>query len=262
MHSESSAIPVDVVRAEASRFRYPLLLLHGLWTGGWIWRDFSAHLAHRGWDAWIPSFLAAEEPLELEDRRQALAAVCRELPAPPVVVTHDAGLRLADILAAELALPAVVAIAPVVPGRAFLRSRLRWWRSVFLGGPHRLVPPRVGAADPLIAGLSDAEVRCLRTDSGALVQGGTLREGGPDERALPRLIVAADGDSAAPLALCRRLATERGWDLETQAALGHFPMLGASAARLADGVHRWLVRALGADLLAWLDDEDPMNEAP
>lgn len=254
MRSESSGIPVDVVRAEASRFRHPLLLLHGLWTGGWVWRDFSAYLAHRGWDAWIPSFLEGRDVPDLEARRQTLIAMCRELPAPPVVVTHDAGLAVAELLAAEVTLPAIVAVTPFVPSRSVVWSRPRWWRAPF--GARLLAPPAAGG-DPLISGLSGAEVQRLRVDSAAFLRSPGLRSHAGDRPAIPGVVVAAEADLAVSLADCRRLATQRSWDLEVEGGVGgHFPMLGGTAIRLADRVHRWLVRALGADLLAWIDDED------
>ncbi len=254
MRTELSGVPVDVVRAEASRFRHPLLLVHGLWTGGWIWRGFSAYLAHRGWDVWIPSLLDTEGgPLDLARRSRALVAVCRELPAAPVVVTHDAGLALADVLAAELALPAIVAIAPLVLSPTMVWRRPRWWSARV--GVRPLSPPGPSDAEPLLLGLLDDDVRRLRPDSGALLRGVSVRSLTRGWHAMPGVIVAVDGDRAVALSDCRHVARVRGWELEVHDDPGRFPMLGASAPRLADRVHRWLVRALGADLLAWLEEE-------
>lgn len=254
MRTEPLGISVDVVRADVSRFRHPLLLLHGLWTGGWIWRDFSAYLAHRGWDAWAPSFLEGEEVPDLERRRRTLIAVCRELPAPPVVVTHDAGIAVADLLATEVALPAIVAVAPFVPRPSIVWHRPRWWGARF--GARPLAPPGTGG-DPLIRGLRESEVHRLRADSPSLLRESKSGAPGGDRPAIPGMVVAVDADLAAPLADCRRLATRRRWDLAVQAdGGGHFPMLGGTTIRLADRVHRWLVRALGADLLAWVENED------
>ncbi|MCC6847988.1 MAG: alpha/beta hydrolase [Deltaproteobacteria bacterium] len=254
MRTDPLEISVDVVRAEASRFLHPLLLVHGLWTGGWIWRDFSAYLAHRGWEAWIPSFLSGGAPPDVERRRSVLADVCRELSAPPVVVTHDAGLALADLLGPDLRPPAVVAIAPLALRLPVVWNRPRWWRAA-LGGD-RIAPP-AGGADSFASGLLEADVRRLRTDSGELFRRVCLggREPGDPPRA--GLVVSAGEDPVARLAECRRLAARRSWDLEIQEGSGHFPMLGVQATRLADRVHRWLVRTLGADLLAWAEDEDP-----
>ncbi|MCC6766938.1 MAG: alpha/beta hydrolase [Deltaproteobacteria bacterium] len=254
MPTDLSGITVDVARAEASRFRHPLLLLHGLWTGGWIWRDFSAYLAHRGWDAWVPSFLSGREAPGVESRRRALLDVCRDLPAPPVVVAHDAGLVFADLIARDLPLPAIVAIAPLALRRPAVWNRPRWW-SAALGGD-RVAPPE-GAADPFASGISEADVRRLRTDSGELFRRVGLREREPGRLVLPGLVVAAEADPAARLADCRGLAAQRSWDLRIQAVSSHFPMLGRSATRLADSVHRWIVRTLGADLLAWVEDDEP-----
>ena len=106
---------VDVVRAESSRFHHPLLMVHGLWAGGWIWRRFAAYLAHRGWDVWVPSLLEDASLSELTNRHQVLSELCRTLPASPVIIGHDAGVALGVSLAFQVHAPAVVAIAPVLP---------------------------------------------------------------------------------------------------------------------------------------------------
>lgn len=253
MRTEDPGIAVDVVRAEASRFRRPLLLLHGLWTGGWIWRDLASYLAHRGWDAWVPSLLSTSAPPDLESRRRALLAVCRELPAPPVVITHDAGLVVADALGAEANPAAVVAIAPIgFAGSSALRHP-RFWGARF--GARSVVPPREGTAAALVSGVSGADLASLRTDSGAFFRALGRGRRGRERAGGSGLVVVSGRDPAVAPAYCEDLAADRGWDVEHHDAPGHFPMLGGSAVPLADRVHRWLVRCLGGDLLAWVDDE-------
>lgn len=254
MHTEVPGIVIDVVRAEASRFRRPLLLVHGLWTGGWIWRDLASYLAHRGWDAWIPSLLSAATPPDLESRRRALLAVWRELPAPPVVITHDAGLAVADALGAGASPAAVVAIAPIDFAGSRALHHPRFWGARF--GARSVAPPREGKAAALVSGLSGAATASLRADSGAFFR--TLGRG---HRACGSaggagLMVVSGRDPAVAPVYCERLASERGWDIEHHGFPGHFPMLGGSAVPLADRVHRWLVQSLGSDLLAWVDVED------
>ena len=34
---------------------YPLVLLHGLWAGAWIFEDWLEPAAERGWDVWAPN---------------------------------------------------------------------------------------------------------------------------------------------------------------------------------------------------------------
>ncbi len=94
MTRDPTGVTVDVVRAESSRFRHPLLMLHGLWTGAWIWRDFAAYLAHRGWDAFAPSFLTDVVARDASERLRMLEEIARTLPAPPIVV--DARRRRGD----------------------------------------------------------------------------------------------------------------------------------------------------------------------
>jgi hypothetical protein len=54
-----------------------LLLLHGFWTGSWIWQPLVTYLAHRGWESWAPSITG----VEMEHRSPALGAIVRALVA-------------------------------------------------------------------------------------------------------------------------------------------------------------------------------------
>lgn len=254
MAIDPAGMTFDVVRAEASRFRHPLLLLHGLWTGGWIWRDIAPYLAHRGWDAWIPSFLGDDRTaMDPADRRAALDRLCRELPAPPIVVTHDAGAVTADAIARDLEVPAMVMIAPVV-GTSPALMHPRFWAARL--GARSFGPPGGRSAAPLVAGLSPAEMMSLVPDSGRFFR--AVASAKVRMPAVPRgFVVTARGDVAAPFAVCEHIARARGWDVDVVDAAGHFPIRGAAATDLADRIHRWIVRTLGRDLLAWVDgDED------
>lgn len=243
---------LDVVRAEASRFRHPLLLLHGLWTGGWIWRDIAPYLAHRGWDAWVPSFAEdGRTAMDLDARRAMLEILGRDLPASPIVVTHDAGLVVADRIVRDLGVPAVVAVAPVA-GRPSAFTGPRFWSARI--GARRVGPPVERSSGAMLEGLSEADRARLVTDSGSFFR--AVASADAQIPLVPHgLVVAARGDAAASLADCDRIAHAREWDLEVVEAAGHFPMLGAAATGLVDRIHRWIVRALGRDVLAWVDDE-------
>ena len=252
MSIDSAVTTVEVVRAECPRFRYPLVLLHGLWAGAWIWREVAPYLGHRGWDAWVPSFVASGgRPMDLEARRVALGALVRELPGPPILVTHDAGLALADLEAVTSRAPAVIAIAPIVGLGPLGGPRL--WMTRLAG---RVAPiPGGRFAETFFAGLADYDRARIGPDSGSVLRAAISIERRPVDA--PRgLVVASDADLVAPLARCERFAKARGWDIERHGAAGHFPMLGRSATALGDRLHRWLVRALGGDLLAWIDDEE------
>jgi hypothetical protein len=246
---------VDVVRAESSRFRHPLLMVHGLWTGGWIWRRFAAYLAHRGWDVWLPSLLDDAFPSDLATRRQALLDLCGTLPAPPILIGHDAGVALIATMGPEIGPPASVAIAPLMPtAGGALRTHPRFWLARL--GAKMVAPPAGRAARGLAAGLQDEDVARLRPDSGAFVRAllrSTIAAARPTE---PGLVIASSHDGSIAPEHARRLAGRWGWAFDLHETPGHFPMLTARSEALADHVHRWLVRAIGAELLAWIDDQE------
>jgi predicted alpha/beta hydrolase family esterase len=246
---------IDVVRAESSRFRHPLLMIHGLWTGAWIWRQFSGYLAHRGWDAFVPSFLAEGRAPAARDRLQLLRELSQTWSAPPVIVAHDAGVATAVALARAIGAPALVAITPLTldarPGvfrhPQFLLARIM---------AARVRPPRGGTARVLLEGLGDG-TDLLRPDSGPFfrhVLSG--RAGLGNDEARPGLVLCSRNDAVTTVSAAEVMARRYGWSFDVHETVGHFPMLAPGWEDLADRVHRWLVRAIGADLLTWLDDED------
>ena len=95
----------------------------------------------------------------------------------------------------------------------------------------------------------------VAADSGSLVRavGAVMRRPSYSTRGL---VISAPNDAAAPLAACERLAQARGWEVDACGPSGHFPMFGPAAPALLDRVHRWIVRAIGRELLAWIEDED------
>jgi hypothetical protein len=249
-----AGLAVDVVRAESARFRHPLLLLHGLWTGSWIWGGFAGYLAHRGWESWAPSLGAVAEPAE---RLFRLTEICRSLPSPPVLVAHDVGIVTAAKLASLVAAPAIVAITPLLHhadgGDLGIFSHPRFWAARC--GARRVGIPRGSRAGRLFGGASDVAER-LRPDAGpvfrALLSGADRL---PDPAPGPGLLVCAEGDSTLSASQGASVAGRIGWSFELHRSQGHFPMLAPGWELLADRVHRWLVRIIGEDLLALLDDE-------
>jgi hypothetical protein len=242
------ALTVDVTRAEAARFRRPLLLVHGLWTDASIWSGVAGYLAHRGWETWAPEIVGAAGP---EERRAALSEVVRALPAPPIVVTHGTGVVLGALAAAAAAAPALIAIAPLpgpadAPTAGVFGLLARWQSRAALARPPRAVRVELAAA-----GRDDA-VR----DAGAVwhaLATGALRL----PRTLPGPAIAMwhERDPLASAATAAALAAAFGWQ-EHRLAGGHLAVTGRGFERVADDVHRWIVRALGADLLAFWEGEE------
>jgi hypothetical protein len=69
-------------------------------------------------------------------------------------------------------------------------------------------------------------------------------------------VVATGDDPLLPVEAAERFARACGWSFELHDGAGHFAIASAGWERLADRVHRWLVRSLGEELLLFLDDED------
>ena len=245
MRTHFHGVAVDVARAESSRFRHPLLLVHGLWTGSAIWRGFMGYLAHRGWDSWAPSFLEGDHVIA--DR-----GPFRGRPLPD---------------AARAAGGARSRCGRAPRNRARVRPR-----SAGGGGDHAAP---VATRRPAAAGSSPGR------DSGALGSSanraiaarwcgrcGVSRGGGRVasrfgrvvSRAFaaasvpcadrPSLLIGSTGDRITDAAEAERLARERGWAFHRHDGRGHFPMMEPGWERLADDVHRWLVRTLGEALLS------------
>jgi pimeloyl-ACP methyl ester carboxylesterase len=250
-------VAVDMARAESSRFRHPLLFIHGFWSGSWVWQGFMGYLAHRGWDSWAPSFLEGSVPSSA-DRVERLIDFCRTLPSPPVIVGHDAGTHLATRLAVAIEAPAVVAISPLLSRRDASKARIfawpQFWKARLFGS--RLAPPsnpgRTAYLDPQLD-----RPDSLRPDSASF-----FRELAAASLACPGrslLMVGSTGDTIVGATELEQLAARRGWSFQRHAADGHFPMVEPGWQQLADDVHRWLVRTLGERLLVFLDDEQDLE---
>jgi len=256
----SAGLTVDVVRAESARFRHPLLLVHGIWTGSWIWSGIAAYLAHRGWESWAPSFEGEAAGGSL-DRVAQLVELCRALPAPPVLLAHDAGVVIAAKLAARVAAPAVIAVTPLLArldgGNLGIFAHPQFWSARLLG--RRVQPPRGRPARLMLEGLA-GEASRLRPDSGRFLRSfldGTERL--PQVVPCPGLLVCCPDDLLMPAIQGERLARRCDWSFDLHGTTGHFPMKAPGWEQLADRMHRWLVRTLGEDVLALLDDEPDLE---
>ena len=256
MRTKIGSLSVELVRAEAARFQRPLLFLHGLWTDASIWQAWAGYLSHRGWESWAPALCGDPPHTDYGYVVEAARTVVAALPEPPIIVTHDVGVVAALELARTMTAPAIVAVAPVVAradgGRLGAVGLPRFWRARF--GASVVAPPTGALARTLLGRSSGVS---LRSDSGVIFRalvGDRLRL--PPVAEIPGLVVGGAEDFLAPPAAVRTLAERRGWHHDIHAERGHFPMLEPGWEQVADGIHRWIVRAMGEEILAWLDDEE------
>jgi len=161
---------------------------------------------------------------------------------------------------------ATVAYAPLAPGfRTPIAGGIGNRLAMVRGRP--IKPPRGRMLFELIADSDpftrDGLINAMVSDSGAIaadVMAGAI-EFAVQEQAAPRLIVAGDSDIFAPLALTAKFAESIGAKIATIAGRGHWLVGGRALERAIHETQRFLVHALGQDLLLlypeeWKNDPD------
>ncbi len=241
---------VTATAAERPKYDAPLLFVHGLWTGIWIWRNFATHLAHRGWSSYqVVLRSSAEAPGA--DLTVSLQRVVDRLDSPPIVIGHGAGGLLAMRLGG---LRAAVGLTPLLPENlhrdpvlASVRARL--WRG--LRRPFR--PSRRQAARFL-----GVRAEVLVAEPPPWID--SFRRGAPLSNgslpSFPRLLMAGAEDRRSPPAAVAQLAARLSADFHTCAGADHALPFGATWERAVGEVHRWAIKRLGEPLLLLRGDED------
>lgn len=235
-----------------------MLLVHGMWGGAWVWRNYLDFFAARGWDCHALNLrghhgsrpVADLGRVRLADYVADAAEVAARLEAP-VLVGHSMGGLVALKVAETLATPAVVAVTPAPPRgifplrglalaaatvryapallceRAFMPARRTMCRLAFNRLP-------AGERERVYARLVPASGRQAREIAlpGIAVD--------PTRVTAPVLVVSAGSDRLTPPVLARRLARRYGADLREYPGFGHMIVMEP----------RWWLAAL--DIAAWL----------
>lgn len=214
-----------------------VVLIHGMWGGGWCWDGFRQVLEDAGFRCHAPTLRHHDvDPLSpppelgrlsLDDYARDLEQAIVPLGGRPVVVGHSMGGLLAQKLAARGVARAAVLLAPAPPRgvlalhpsvvRSFRSALLRWgfWRR-----PHR--PTYEEAEYSFLGRLPEAERRPIYDrlvhESGrAAAEIGFApfdRRGAarvdPDRVHCPLLVVGAELDRLVPESVARKVAARYG----------------------------------------------------
>ena len=246
-------IPAEVQRAEGSRYAAALVIVPGLWAGPDVWRGFASFLGHRGWESHLLHTRAL--PGGLDARAASVAEYAAALPAPAVLLGHDAGALVAHAAARRTRAAAAVLVAPLLPGSRGARALTLEPRNLLrllLGQP--VAPPR-GQALSLVWGVlgdaaRDRVLAMLGPEDATTVwevaRGRIALAPAPG---VPTLLVAGARDPLLPGADALALAGTLGAEPLTLPDVGHWPFAGPTWLKAVDVVHRWLVQRLGAELL-------------
>lgn len=245
---------VDVARPRGA----PVLCLHGLFAGSWVYERVLPLLAARGYPAAALAFRGhpPNEPLE-SIGRTSIAAYCHDAfeaaraLARPIVIGHSLGGLVAQLLAARNLVRAAVLVSAAPPrgitvlSVPLLARMTRYLPALLFSRPF---VPRDADVDALVLNaVPEPDRAALRArfvpDSGRAAKQAALGAYRVPARAVrvPVLVVGAERDRFIPLGVARRLA--RRYDAPLQVAHGHGHFLFAEPGWEAE---------LGA-VLDWID---------
>ena len=119
----------------------PVLLIHGMWAGGWVWDRFVPILTERGYECLAPTLRYHDAPqleppallgrVSLLDYAAELEQVIAARGVHPVIVGHSMGGMLAQMLGARGLARALVLLSPMPPQgiNVLLPASIRMFRT-------------------------------------------------------------------------------------------------------------------------------------
>jgi pimeloyl-ACP methyl ester carboxylesterase len=259
---EPEGIHVETHQPERRSRKPPLLLIHGALGGSWLWTEFSAYLAERGWEAHamnlrghFTSDMADLAETSMADYRDDVAVAMRHLGRPAVLIGWGIGALAAMMYAERNPVLGLVLLAPSPPAAALPRHpeehELRavpaiydaaWWG--WSGTPEDLGErmPDMDAIDiekmvELLAGARESGRARRERMQGVPVDAARLAE-------VPSLVIGAGRDEWIHPAQTRRTADLIG------AAYEYFP--SASHFGLVMGEETW--PQVAGSVLGWLEE--------
>jgi pimeloyl-ACP methyl ester carboxylesterase len=261
-------LPCRLERPEPQKFAWPIVLLPELFTTAHHLAVMLGYLATIGWEVYALDLRApagGEGTPELGRMGFAdLMALAGEaldaLERPAVVIGHGLGGLLALKLAETRPLKAAAALAPLVPGlpNALVTA---WTKLPALWLGHPLKPP---TGRTLFEFLFDVEpfqrpamVKALVPDAAKAAQevaAGKVSFAARKDLP-PRLVIAGEVDTFAPLEKVVAFANSIGAAVVTAKGRGHWLIGGRGLERTIGEAHRFLVRSLGQDLLLLFPEE-------
>jgi pimeloyl-ACP methyl ester carboxylesterase len=249
------------IEPESPRYAVDLVLLHGLWTGGWIWRGLAAGLAHRGWRCVLADRLSSpEHPTpRVAELTGALHSQLVQRESPAIVMGHDLGGTVALQTEIRQSARAVVAFAPLLEGLPrYLPAAKRLW-ALFLGAlvapPTATHPYLVAEPEPLRSVLLSRFVGEPASLALHRLRGAEL----PVGSSTPTLLVGFSNDPLTSSTACA--ITARGIDADYGSLEGgHWALAQSRVDPMVRFVHRWLIQKAGSDLLLLRGDEDLLED--
>lgn len=107
-----------------------ILMIHGMWAGGWYWKNYNKFFTARGYQCLTPTLRYHEAQPDdpphpnlattgILDYVSDLKEIVQNLKTIPILMGHSMGALLAQILATQVECKALVLIAPAAPRGIF-----------------------------------------------------------------------------------------------------------------------------------------------
>lgn len=109
--------------------RPPLLLIHGAYTGSWMWSKYVPHFINQGWKCYVmnmrshyKSRLLDMTTITFEDYLEDIKEIIAECEAPPILIGFSMGGILSQKLAETAEIAGLVLIDSVISREVFERA--------------------------------------------------------------------------------------------------------------------------------------------
>src|SRR3990170_72568 len=259
---EPEGIHVETHQPERRSRKPPLLLVHGALTGSWLWNEFAAYLAERGWEAHamnlrghFTSDIAELDDVTMRDYADDVGVAMRHLGRPAVLIGWGIGALAGLMHAQRNPVLGLVLLAPSPPAAALPRHpdehELRavpavydaaWWGWTGSIEPLRERMPDMDEHDlekmtELLSGARESGRARRERMRGVEIYPSNLLD-------IPRLVIGPGLDDVVHQTEARRTADLLGAGYEYFPAATHFG--------LVMGEHTW--PDVAQSVLGWLEE--------
>jgi len=259
---EPEGIHVETHQPERRSRKPPLLLIHGALGGSWLWTDFAAFLAERGWEAHamnlrghFTSDVAELAETSMRDYADDVGIAMRHLGRPAVLIGWGIGALAALMYAERHPVLGLVLLAPSPPAAALPRRpdehELRavpavydaaWWGwTGTIEELHESMPDMdehdLDKMTELLDGARESGLARRERMQGVAIDTSGLLD-------TPSLVIGAGLDDVVHPAEARRTADQLGAGYEYFPSASHFG--------LVMGEHTW--PEVAQSVLGWLEE--------
>jgi pimeloyl-ACP methyl ester carboxylesterase len=258
MTIQIAGLTVETVEPRGPARAEPVLFVHGMWGGAWMWEPYMEFFAARGWRCHALNLRGhhGSRPVpdigrvSVHDYVADVRAVAEALDRP-IVIGHSLGGLIAQKLAELLGPPAVVAVTPAAPRGVLALNTVELARAAL-----RHLPEILGRR-PLMPAFEEIEALELNRlppaqrravyermvpESGRMTFDIAVTGLRVDTRRVrgPMLVVAGADDRITPAKMVRRVARRYGATLREYPGFAHMLLMEPGWERIAGDITDWL----------------------